>query len=95
MNKQYIPYGEAFSHRLTRPPKALLRARLDNIAIVPASMLPFGKSLKDILEKLPKGAVFLCHAKQNSRQTKILERVGELFQEKGHRVTNFTIEQVV
>jgi hypothetical protein len=94
MNKQYIPYGEAFSHRLTRPPKALLRARLDNIAIVPASMLPFKESWQKVANGLPEGGVFLMTAKENGRQAShalilqkgILERVGKFWRGRGHRV---------
>ena len=32
--------NRGYRYRLTNPPKALLKTRLDNIAIVPASMLP-------------------------------------------------------
>ena len=40
-------YNRGYRYRLTNPPKALLKARLDNIAIVPASMLPLTKIVKD------------------------------------------------
>src|SRR5712692_9316287 len=33
-------------YQFTKPPKALLKARLDNIAIIPASMLPLTQTLK-------------------------------------------------
>jgi hypothetical protein len=86
---------------ITNPPKALLKARLelsadrqDNIAIVPASMLPLTQTLKEKVNTLPKGSVLLCHSQQNSRQRKLLERVGETFQEHGHPVMNLPIEQV-
>jgi hypothetical protein len=32
---------------ITNPPKALLKARMDNIAIIPASMLPLTKIVKE------------------------------------------------
>jgi hypothetical protein len=70
-----------YLYRLTNPPTALLKARLDNIAIMPASMLPLMETLKDKVNTLPKGGVFLCYAKENTRQRKILERVGETFRE--------------
>jgi hypothetical protein len=77
---------------LTRPPKALLRARLDNIAIVPASMLPFKESWQEKANRLPEGGVFLMTAKENGRQAShalilqkgILERVGEFWRGWGH-----------
>jgi hypothetical protein len=79
---------------LTNPPKAILKARLDNIAIVPASMLPLTQTLKEKVNTLPKGGVFLCYAQENSRQRKILERVGETFREQGHTVRSMSMGEV-
>src|SRR5687768_4976679 len=88
-------YKNPYRYRLTRPPKALRTAKLDNIAIIPASMLPFKKILQEHLSKLPQGAVFLCHIKENNRQRKLLERVESVFKQHGHAVTNLSMEQVV
>jgi hypothetical protein len=87
-------YNRSYRYRLTNPPKALLKARLDNIAIVPASMLPLTKMVKEKVNTLPKGGVFLCYAKENSRQRKILERVEETFREQGHAVMNLSMREV-
>jgi hypothetical protein len=87
-------YNRGYWYRLTNPPKELLKARMDNIAIVPASMLPLTKTLKDKVNTLPKGGVFLCYAKENSRQRKILERVGETFREHGHAVRSMSVGEV-
>jgi hypothetical protein len=65
-------FNRRFRYRLTNPPKALLKARLDNIVIVPASMLPLTEILKEKVNTLPKGGVFLCYAQENSRQRKFL-----------------------
>jgi len=81
-------------YQLTNPPKALLKARLDNIAIVPASMLPLTQTLKEQVNTLPKGGVFLCYAKENSRQKKILEQVEETFREHGHAVKSMAVGEV-
>ena len=86
--------NRSYRYRLTNPPKALLNARLDNIAIVPASMLPLTHTLKEQVNTLPKGGVFLCYAKENSRQRKILERVEETFREHGHAVTSMAVGEV-
>jgi hypothetical protein len=83
-----------YRYRLTNPPKALLKARLDNIAIVPASMLPLTEIVKEKVNTLPKGGVFLCYAKENSRQKKILERVEETFREHGHVVKSLSLGEV-
>jgi hypothetical protein len=79
---------------IMNPPKALLKARLDNIAIVPASMLPLPQTLKEKVNTLPKGGVFLCYARENSRQRKILERVEETFREQGHVVRSLSMSEV-
>ena len=39
-------YNKPYRYRLTRAPRAIRRATLDNIAIVPASMLAGKESLK-------------------------------------------------
>jgi hypothetical protein len=84
-------YKNQFRYRLTNPPKALLNAQLDNIAIVPASMLPLTETLKEKVNTLPKGGVFLCYAQENTRQRKILERVEETFREHGHAVRSMSM----
>ena len=89
MRQQYKNY-----YQFTKPPKALLKARLDNIAIVPASMLPFQKTLQELINTLPQGAVLLCHAEENTRQRKLLEQVEETFRQQGHAVGSMSMEQV-
>ena len=88
-------YHRPYRYKLTRPPRALLRARLDNIAIVPASMLENKESLKEQVHKLPRGEVFLCHTKENTKQRKVLERVQEVFRQLGYAVTLLPMEQVI
>ena len=87
-------YNRGYQYRLTNPPKALLKARMDNIAIVPASMLPLTETLKERINTLPSGAVFLCYAEENTRQKKILERVEETFREQGHAVRSMSMGEV-
>jgi hypothetical protein len=87
-------YNRSYRYRLTNPPQALLKARLDNIAIVPASMLPLTQTLKEKVNTLPKGGVFLCYATENTRQQKILERVEETFREQGHVVRSLSMREV-
>ena len=84
-------FHRSYRYRVTNPPKVLLKARLDNIAIVPASMLPFTETLKEKVNTLPQGGVFLCYAKENTRQQKILERVEETFREHGHTVMHLSM----
>jgi hypothetical protein len=87
-------YNRGYRYMITNPPKAILKARLDNIAIVPASMLPLMDTLKEKVKTLPQGAVFLCYAEKNSKQRKLLERVEETFREHGHAVKSMSVGEV-
>ena len=62
---------------------------MDNIAIVPASMLPLTETLKEKVNTLPKGGVFLCYAEENTRQRKLLKHVEETFRRQGHAVRGY------
>jgi hypothetical protein len=71
-----------------------MRTKLDNIAIVPASMLVGKESLQETVNTLPRRQVFLCHTKENTKQKRILERVKEIFRRLGYAVTLLPMEQV-
>ena len=81
-------------YRLTNPPQVILNAQLDNIAIVPASLLGMKALWQTAANTLPKGGVLLCHSEKNSRQRKLLERIGETFRQQGHAVMSLPVEQV-
>jgi hypothetical protein len=87
-------FNRGYRYRLTNPPKALLKARMDNIAIVPASMLGLKALWQTAANTLPQGGVLLCHSQQNTRQKKLLERVGETFREHGHIVRSMAVGEV-
>ena len=72
----------------------LLKARMDTIAIVPASMLPLTNILKETVNTLPQGAVFLCYVEENTRQRQLLKRVEETFREHGHEVRSLSMREV-
>ena len=95
MYKRRLNNSRFYRYRLTRPPKALLKAKLDNIAIVPASMLPFKTTWQTAANRLPRRGVLLCHSRKNTRQKKLLERVEAVFKRLGYAVMNLPIEQVV
>jgi hypothetical protein len=86
-------FNRGYRYRLTNPPEALRKARLDNIAIVPASMLGMKALWQTAANTLPQGGVLLCHSQQNTRQRKLLERVGETFRQQGHAVMQLPVEQ--
>jgi hypothetical protein len=80
MKQLSLPY------QIIRPPKAVRRARLDNIALVPASLLPKKGKYQTIANNLPAGGVLICQTNKTQKISRILERVAKLFQEKGHFV---------
>jgi len=87
-------YNRGYRYRLTtRPPKALLKAQMDNIAIVPASLLGVKALWQTAANTLPQGGVLLCHSQQNARQQRLLERVGETFRQQGHAVLHLPVGQ--
>ena len=63
-----------FPYQLTRPPRALHRARLDSIALVPASLLFHKPKYKAIAKTLPQGSVLICTPLQE-KQRQALEFV--------------------
>lgn len=83
------------NYRFVKAPTPLLKAKLDNIAIVPASMLPFKENWQQIANGLPQGSVFICHSPTNTVQRKILKGVEDLFKAKGHVVSNVAISDII
>jgi hypothetical protein len=63
--------------------------------IVPANMLASQERLKEQVNKLPPGEVFLCHTKENTKQRKVLERVKAVFRHFGYGVTLLPMERVI
>jgi hypothetical protein len=80
MKQMRLPY------QIVRPPRAVRHARLDNIALVPASLLPKKGKYQTIANNLPTGGVLICQAQKKQRIARILERVARFFQENGHVV---------
>ena|SRR5947208_3298814 len=78
---------------LAEPPHALKKARLDNIALVPASLLFQKDTYTGLANTLPTGSV-LC-IPQTQRQKTILSHVALYFKERGHQVMTLPIERIV
>jgi hypothetical protein len=83
-----------FPYYLRRPPTAVRAARLDNIAIVPASVLVQKPQYKTIARQLPKKSVLLC-SHSSPRQQAILERVASYFRSHGHQVTTLPLARIL
>ena len=80
MKQMTLPYS------IGMPPRALRNARLDNIALVPASLLPKKGKYQTIANNLPGRGVLLCQIDNKERITNILENVAAFFRQRGHFV---------
>lgn len=81
---------------LTRPPQALRRhsVRLENIALVPASLLPYRRQYQAIANTLPHGTVLLVLSRRQPKQRRLLVRLASGFAARGHQIATRTAEEV-
>ena len=82
--------------RRCRPPRALRRpgVRLDNLALVPASLLPEKARYQAIANDLPPGEVLIVVPERAGQEREALERTAALLRAKGRHVTLLTTAQV-
>jgi hypothetical protein len=80
MKQMILPYP------IGNPPRAIRKARLDNIALVPASLLPRKGKYQTIANNLPGRGVLICRNEKKERISNILESVAEFFRQNGHFV---------
>ncbi len=75
-------------HR-SHPPKALRRpgVTLDNITLVPASLLPKEAAYQAFANRLPPGEPLVVLPPQETKQQQTLKTVAQLWREKGRHVT--------
>ncbi|SRR6266487_730062 len=74
------------------PPHALQHARLDNIALVPASLLPLKGTYQPLANQLPRGSVLCVPGTQ--RQRTIMATITQFFKEHGHTVITMPLENI-
>ena len=79
-------------HVVGEPPHALQHARLDNIALVPASLLPLKGTYQPIANKLPTGSVLCVPGTQKQRT--IMATVTKFFKDHGHTVITMPLENI-
>jgi hypothetical protein len=89
MKQDLLPY------RIVKPPAAVRRARLDNIALVPASLLKHQGKYQTIARNLPKGSILICATPQQPRITRILNLVASFFRGHGHFVKTLPYSMLV
>jgi len=80
MKQMTLPY------QFSRPPRAIRKAQLDNIALVPASLLSRKGKYQTIANNLPGHGVLICQTDKKERITHVLERVATFFRQRGHFV---------
>ena len=80
-------------YRVTRPPRRIRKARLDTLALVPASLLPFKEQWQEVANSKPGEHVLIVLPKVEKRPRSVLERVAAELREKGHQVTTISAEE--
>src|SRR2546421_9340584 len=86
MRNKLLPYP------LTEPPAILKKVRLDNIALVPASLLPLKETYMSLANTYPTGSVLCIQGTQH--QQKIMEKVTSFFRDHGRSVITMPIEKI-
>lgn len=79
-------------YRFSEPSARLKKARLDNIALVPASLLPFKAAYQREANHLPMGSV-LC-VSGTLQQQKIFASVTKFFENHGHNAFILPLERI-
>ena len=80
-------------YRISNPPAALRKAKLDNIALVPASLLPLKGTYQPIANRLPKGSV-LCVETASPRHKWVLEKVAQFLRSHGRQVVTLPFGKI-
>jgi hypothetical protein len=75
-----LPYS------IGKPRQAIRKAKLDNIALVPASLLFQKGKYQTIANNLPGRGFLICRNEKKERISQILDRVADFFQQNGHFV---------
>ena len=81
---------------LHHPPAALRQrhVRLDNIALVPASLLPRKATYQALANTLPQGELLIVLPSDNMQEQRTLQKVATLWRAKGRRVTTIVADQL-
>ena len=80
-------------YHIIKSPRAVRKARLDNLALVPASLLPFKEQWQDVANSKPGEHVLIVLPEVEKRPRRVLERVAAELREKGHQVTTLSAEE--
>ena len=67
-------------------PGTLTRARFDNVALIPASLLPFKLQWQQLADGLPSGSALIVIPAPGSSQSEAVEQIAASFATKGWSV---------
>lgn len=81
-------------YHFTGPPKQLRRpgVKLDNLALVPASLLPFKAQYQAIANDLPTGEMLIIRP-VTEKSRRVLDAVSDLLKAKGCRISMVPAER--
>jgi len=79
-------------YQLAEPPARLKKARLDNITLVPASLLPLKGTYTELANQLPTGSVLCVPGTQKQRT--IMATVTKFFKDHGHFCFTMPLENI-
>src|SRR5579859_2125208 len=79
-------------YHFTQPPARLKKARFDNIALVPASLLPLKGTYQSVANSYPTGSVFCVPG--TIKQQKIIATITQFFRDHGRQVITLPLERI-
>jgi len=81
-------------YRLITPPPTLRRAKLDNLALVPGSLLPYREQWQAIANSLPRGDVLIVLPSSDQPSNRTLQDLAARLQAKGRHVTILAVDDL-
>jgi hypothetical protein len=81
------------SYRFIKPPRAIQHAKLDNLALVPANLLPFKDQYQHLANDLPKGEILIIFPTTDQKLKQAVEKVANQLKAAGQRVTTLPAHQ--
>jgi hypothetical protein len=79
--------------RSAPPPSDLRKAKLDNLALVPGSLLPFKDEWPKLANEMPEGTTLIILPPTGPAR-RALQKVGASMRARGQRVTTLSHEQL-
>ena len=75
-------------------PRTLTRAKVDNLVLVPASLLPFKAAWQQIANELPTGSALIILSSSNNPHSQAAEKIVASFEALGWAVTTLPASEI-